>query len=325
MRTLLSLCIGLCLGYSALAQDSFQTYLTSDLAIHSTFKAWEKFETSCLDQLKSGKLTLFRTNGKAYNTEETSRLLVLPAYDPVAKDTLYFPIERLYFRSRNDYLELFHPNAFLGDTHEIGWVKKIEALNLCPEPAASVLEGMMRYSDFFSENRAMEESTIYTYGMLAFDSLQKVLEAEVRVNKKLRAYYETGRPMPDTVVMERISELKDIDMGEQGFSKAWLGISNQQKYKGFLVSGHLDGRELKINHWGLLIHPEWKYAGWNPGKIPWFFLSDHELAKHEKAAKRYLDGLFYFAQLYLLDPENIHPFFKTNRIPIQNNRNPHKN
>ncbi|TNE79960.1 MAG: hypothetical protein EP332_09410 [Bacteroidetes bacterium] len=324
MRTLFSLLLCLALGYSTQAQDSFKTYLTSDLAIHSSLMAWKKLETSCLQGLHSGKLKLYKTDNSTYSTPEVKLQLVLPAYDPVAKDTLYFPIEVLYFRSRDAYLELFHPNVFLGDTQEIGRVKKEDALKHCEQPAASLLRGMMRYSDFLRENRELRETDLYTYALMSFDSLQKSLETAVRTDKSLQAHLENGLPMPDSVVEERVTEMKDVDNGQGGYKTVWQEIPNQQKYKGIRVSGHLNGRESHVDHWGLLINPEWKYAGFNPGKIVWFYLSDSEIQKKDKTSKCYLDGLFYFAQLYLLDPENPHPFFKNNRIPIQNTRYPER-
>lgn len=306
------------------AQDSFQVYLTPDIAVNSCLLAWDEFEVITLKAIRNDKLKLYDGNGERYKSKEAiERQLSLAAYDEKIKDTLFMPLDYVQFQIKDKALYAFHPNPFSGDTHTIGRLDLEKVMKICPEPSASILKGISQYTDFLKEDAFLNEVTVYTYSLLAFDSLQKQVSALSGEKKPLSVYSKTFERMDDSTRQGEITELVSVPSGTGGFKDQWQQIPEEQMWKGMMAAGHTDRNQVYINHWGLLIHPETKFVGWNPGKIVWFYVDDSQLNRKFKSEKKFLDGIFYYAQLHLLDPDEYRcKFYKDNAIRIENTRYP---
>lgn len=306
--------------------DSFQVYLTSDIAINSCLLSWEQLEAYTLRAAVSGDLDVFETPfSKLIPKEERVRSFSFKAMDQSTGKEQLIPMEKIEFQGVKDGFKLVQSDPFTGTELICGYVKTEDLIQLSPTDAGLFLSMLLRYGKMPTLNKTVSGSEVYTSAMLLLDTLQKDLAFQAETKAAYTRLDENFHTMGDSLFREKIQQLED-SLGSNGmvYSKQ-VRIPEYDLWKGFMAYGTLSTTQLSWNAFGLLYHPNTKFGSYNPGKILWFAVPAAELEKQDADVFQFLNMVAKNALLYSTDPGGYtSQYYLNNSISIDNGRYPHR-
>lgn len=296
----------------------YQLYLTNDLGINVCLLAYENYLNQLLILGLKGELT-----GQLPTNQKVTQQAVKSAFhfqvnEANSQSQSSVPVDHLLLKYQNQTLFLFTFNPFSQDTTLlISFSENQNRSNSTEEILVfSILKGI--------PNQATEIITPaqwYRFSQQKLEDLQKSI-AQKALNQYIQAFDAEGKSfnLPDLIKAKQETTTIQDDVGN--YQTIWQDIPEQDLWKGFILRGHLQQKQLSTDTLGLLYHPRSKFGGYNPGNIPWFIFSLHDggLSQNELNT---LHALVYFAQLYSLDPEQYtSAYFKYIKLYIRNMRYP---
>ncbi|HCS20593.1 MAG TPA: hypothetical protein DIW47_08535 [Bacteroidetes bacterium] len=306
--------------------DSFNVFLTNDIAINSCLLSWEKLEAYTLRAAVSGDLDVFETPfSKLIPREERARSFSFKAMDQRSGKEQLIPMEKIEFQRIKDGFKLIQTSPFDGSELICGYVKTEDLIQLSPADSRLLLSMFVRFEKLPALNKTVSGSEIYTSAMLLLDTLQKDLAYQAEVKMAYSCLDENLNKMDDKPFREKIHQLED-SLGTDGlvYSKK-VRIPEYDLWKGFMAYGSLSNTQLSWNAFGLLYHPDTKFGSFNPGKILWFAVPTSELEKQDADFHHFLSMVAKNALLYSADPGGYtSQYYLNNSIRIDNGRYPGK-
>jgi len=307
------------------AQDTAKLYLTIDLAINNNLLIWEQIEKETLHNLESGAFRLYSDSSLSNRLKGGDLLdrLRFHYFDSqTGKEERGPRIEEFVFIFHANYLELVTQNPFNEKPARIGYSSLKFLKKSLNDNHQNWLELMMAYSNFGKESVKLDYAKMYTYSRLAFDAIQKRMHDLSMGHVQL--YNEVHGSITDTAAGNNVMEHKDFILQRPSGDSLvvnWVPIPETQKWKGLLIEATLEDEELQFPFVGLLIHPETKYAGFNPGKIMWYSVKLKALSREDRAIGGWIQQQARLSLLYSIEPERYKAeFFRSNGIDIHNSR-----
>lgn len=311
----------------ARAQDTVTVYLTHDLWVNSCLLVWQETELNLRENLRKGNVPLYDpASEKKAKLKNYGKSLDYPV-PTLEGDTLTLPVERLSFRTRHkwetDFLMVMGHNDFNGDTIQIGLLEVKDLLNL-DAGNAPVLRLMNQYTGIFRKEGLLTSADIYVQSVLLADTLAKRLHHLGRNLHSLPVLGRDGEIFNDSLIDEQIS-LHAGTIEENGTYKVVKGwVDENDRWKG-LVLQSTPGEGLLLHRTiGVLYHARTKFAGFDPGYMPWFFVRMTDLKKVDPDLFSGLQLIGDNAVKYLLDKDSyLSNYFREANIRINNSRYPY--
>lgn len=303
--------------------EPVQLYLTTDISMNSCMLLWERTQKQIHQKVVSGELDLYTDT--AHNVkvpvEKRKDHLSFPIKDLHTNAVILLPTEELLFEGTPSGFRIYQIHPVTLQPLEFGFLRLNDCMAALDKEVADFIRLLRVYRSFPQPGGQLTESAVYTESLLLFDAMQKSLAGRVIDYVDLIPYDEEGKPMADSVLLERSRQLEDSMHADGSSSTHWIPVPEYDLWKGFMAYGELTGSSLTWNHFGLLYHPNTKYGGFNPGKITWFAISATELQEERELVHSYLQTLAKYALLYSADPEHyLSNYYRSNSIRIENKK-----
>ena len=317
----------ICCSSFAKAQDTVTVYLTHDLWVNSCLLVWQDTELKLRESLGKGSVTLYdHSSQKKTRLKSYGKSLGYPV-PTVNGDTLTLPVERLSLKSQKkwgiDFLMVSGHNDFSGDTIPIGLVELKDLINLDADNS-SLLKLMSQYTRVFRDESLITPSHIYVQSVLLADTLAKRIHHMGRQEHSLPVLGPRGEIFNDSLIDEQIS-IHAGTLEEEGvYTIVKSLVDENDRWKGLVFQSASGEGSLRHLHIGVLYHARTKFAGFDPGYMPWFFVRFADLKKTDPDLFAGLQVIGDNAVKYLLDKDRyLSNYFREANIRINNSRYPY--
>lgn len=304
--------------------DTLSMYLTYDIAINSSLFVWESIEKSILKSGRNGDLKMY---SEAFNhpipKEEREKRFSYIAIDLSDGSEQLVAMESVKINRENGGFLIHQKSPFNGQDLICGYIEEDDLIKVLTPNEAAYIKSMIHFNCFPKTGTELSGSKMYSASALLLDTTQRYLAMLVEQKKSLSTFDEKYLPLDFRALVERAEQMNDsMDQNDKVYSVT-ARVPEYDMWKGYLATGVLGNEQHAWSYFGLLYHPNSKFAGFNPGKIVWFNVEADELDHSEPLLSSYLKMLAKNALLYSADPVNYRSqYFTNNSIRIDNGRYP---
>ncbi len=303
--------------------DPVKLYLTYDISINSCLIAWERISRNLYEEVMKGSYRMYAGSdfSSLLSEQETRNNAAFHAIDTKSGESLAIPMERFLIRGVKGGYQVYDNSPFDGSEITVGYLSLEQLEEFARPEEAAMLRLLGRFRGFPAIGVNLDGTRVFTESMLLIDTLQKHLAYRTETEKAFVPLNDSMQIMPDSVLHEKIHQFEDSLTPDRRVAVKLVRVPEFDQWKGFMGYGNLAMGHMQWQAFALLYHPNTKYGGYNPGRIPWFAVSTDALKEKEQDIHQFLNLIANNAMLYLTDPDHYtSEYYTRNSIDIENTR-----
>lgn len=310
------------------AQNTFELYLTHDLAINGCLLGFQDIKKDIFHAIRSGKLPLYATYDSSVLQKAAKPLsarlaaaqlnILLPGYDAANPDSNYvLPMSSIELRGmqaqttgRMAVIKVVN-TEIAGMETTVGYVQQQDLENYLSRGKKSLLQLLGQDKRLYHDSLLWSDNEIYTAALLGLVAQNQLL-------------WEQAGKQPVYTTNFTPATRGELLIRTQTFDKdrnIIYTMPEDKLWKGNVAAGEIVNGIVTVKYFGLLFYPDHAFTGMDPGILPWFYFKKADLERNLHSTHDLLVYLTEMGLLYVIEPEKYRcEFYRANYIEIHNTR-----